>query len=367
MARSSPWSRLVAERLTALGVELHVVDFQVEGSAHAYLETNGDLVASIAQFESKVAGVHRVTVPSLGVARLAYSARALRRIAQQCNADVILTLYGGRYAATAYLSGIRPYVVYVVGSDVLLANWFQKRIAQITLTGAGAVVANGKYLAAKTLELVPDANITALYMGADTERFSFSEKRAGTPTFVCTRGFLQVYDNATIIRAFGSLSSVPSDMTVSFLSSGPLLAESVALADRLIPPSWRDRMLFSGGVSDKAMKTALQSASCYLSASLSDGASSSLLEAMACGLFPIVSDIPANREWVAHENNGLLFPPGNDSYLSECIRRAIVGESWMANARASNRRLVEERGNIDISMRALVGLLASSRGNGIKS
>jgi glycosyltransferase involved in cell wall biosynthesis len=143
--------------------------------------------------------------------------------------------------------------------------------------------------------------------------------------------------------------------------SDPGRDELLALADQLIPPSWRGRMVFSGGVSDSAIKDALQSASYYLSASLSDGASSSLLEAMACGLFPIISDIPANREWITHEKNGLLFPAGDDSALSACIRRAIVGEPWMAQARISNRRLVEERANIDVSMRALVGLLTSTR------
>ncbi len=362
MALSSPWSRLIAERLTGLGVELHVIDLQVEGSERGYLPTSpAPLTDSVSKLESRVASVHRVPPPRPLIARLVYSARTLRRITRERKADVVLTLYGGSHAATAYLSGVRPYIVYVVGSDVLLASWFQKRVAQVTLAGAEKVVANGKHLAAKTLELVPNANVTTLYIGADIERFSLSGKPAGSPTFVCTRGFLSVYDNATIIRAFGSLSNVPSNMTVSFLSSGPLLAESVALANRLIAPRWRDRMLFSGGVSDTAMKAALESATYYLSASLSDGASSSLLEAMACGLFPILSDIPANREWVAHEKNGLLFPPGNDSYLSECIRRAIVGEPWMVEARVSNRRLVEERGNIDVSMKALVGLLNSRR------
>ena len=248
-----------------------------------------------------------------------------------------------------------------MGSDVLLASGLQKHVSRVTLTAADAVVANGKFLATRTRELVPTANLTALYMGVDVERFSFSERSAGSPTFVCTRGFLGVYDNATIVRAFGGLGDVPSDIAIDFLSTGPLLAESIALADQLIPPSWRGRMVFSGGVSDSAIKDALQSASYYLSASLSDGASSSLLEAMACGLFPIISDIPANREWITHEKNGLLFPAGDDSALSACIGRAIVGEPWMAQARISNRRLVEERANIDVSMRALVGLLTSTR------
>jgi glycosyltransferase involved in cell wall biosynthesis len=362
MALSSPWSRLIAQRLTALGVELHLVDLQARGEGGGYLSTGpASATDSVSSLESRVASLHRVLPPRSMIPRLIHSARALRRIAREHKAEVILSLYGGSLAATSYLSGFRPYVVYVVGSDVLLADWLQKRIARVTLTGAEAVLANGKYLASKTRELVPKANLTALYMGADIQRFSFSDKAAGSPTFVCTRGFLPVYNNATIIRAFGSLGDVPSDIAVSFLSSGPLLAESIALANKLIAPSWRGRMVFRGGVSDTAIKDALQSASYYLSASLSDGASSSLLEAMACGLFPIISDIPANREWITHEKNGLLFPAGDDSALRECVRRAIAGEPWMAQARISNRRLVEENANIDVSMRTLVGILASSR------
>lgn len=360
MALSSPWSRLIAQRLTALGVELHAVDLQPRGTG-GYLSTGAASAAdSVSSLESRLASVQRVLPPQPMIPRLYYSARALRRIAREQRADVVLSLYGGSLAASAYLSGFRPYVVYVVGSDVLLANWLQKRISLVTLTAADAVVANGKFLATKTRELVPTANLTALYMGVDVERFSFSAKSAGSPTFVCTRGFLSVYDNATIIRAFGGLDDVPADIEMSFLSTGPLLAESIALADQVIAPSWRRRMVFSGGVSDAAIRDALHSASYYLSASLSDGASSSLLEAMACGLFPIISDIPANREWITHEKNGLLFPAGDDTSLRECIRRAIAGESWMAEARISNRRLVEEHANIDVSMRALVGLLSSA-------
>jgi L-malate glycosyltransferase len=361
MALSSPWSRLIAQRLTALGVEVHVVDLQPLGES-GYLGTGAaSATDSVLDLNSRVASVHRVLPPRPMLPRLIYSARALRRIARERGSDVVLSLYGGSLAATACLSGVRPYVVYIVGSDVLLASWLQKRVSRVTLTAADTVVANGKFLATKTRELVPTANLTALYMGVDLERFSFSEKTTVSPAFVCTRGFLGVYDNATIIRAFHRLGEVPADISIAFLSAGPLLAESIVLADQLIPPSWRGRMVFSGGVSDFALLHALQSTSYYLSASLSDGASSSLLEAMACGLFPIISDIPANREWITHEKNGLLFPAGDDSALSACIRRAIVGEPWMAQARISNRRLVEEHANIDVSMRALVSLLTSSR------
>src|SRR5262249_18912344 len=120
-----------------------------------------------------------------------------------------------------------------------------------------------------------------------------------------------------------------------------------------------DQMRFVGWVSDAGMLTALHSASCYVSASLSDGTSSSLLEAMACGLYPILSDIPANREWVVDGENGMLFPPGDHSALARCLERAISERPWMSSAREMNRRLVEERANVDVNMQTLSDLLRS--------
>ena len=51
----------------------------------------------------------------------------------------------------------------------------------------------------------------------------------------------------------------------------------------------------------------LNSSDIYVSTSSSDGTSLSLLEAMAAGLPLLVSDIPANREWVKTGYNGILL------------------------------------------------------------
>jgi glycosyltransferase involved in cell wall biosynthesis len=362
MALVSPWSRLIVQRLSALGVVLHIVDFQTRGGNDSYLDCGGPLeTAYRTELEPLVAGVYRIYTPRWMVARMAYSAKQLRTIARQHSPDIVLALYGGSNAAVAYLSGVRPYVVYVVGSDVLLASWIQKQIGKVTLASAAAVLANGVHLADRTVELAPKAKVTPLYLGADIERYSLPKNWTTGPTFICTRGFIPVYDNRTIIRALSILDDVPIDTSLSFLSSGPLLPESIAMADRLLPTNLRSKVVFRGGVSDREMKNALDSASFYLSASLSDGTSSSLLEAMACGLLPIVSDIAANREWIVHESNGLLFAPGDHVKLAENIRRAIAGERWMTAARLTNRRLVEERANVDVSMSALLETLDAVR------
>lgn len=365
MALSSPWSRLIVEQLAALGIVVHVVDFERRGTIPGYMDATAQAqIAHAKQLESHVEAVHRVATPRFILLRLLDSARSLRRIVARNNADVVLTLYGGSYAATAFLSGVRPYVVYVVGSDVLLATGFEKQIARMTLNRATRVIANGAFLARKTAELAPRASVSPLYLGVDVEAHRPAATLPSVPTFICTRGFLPVYDNDTIVRSLTHLDDELLGITVSFLSTGPLLAAAITTADELFTGELRERIIFRGGVSDAEMKPALRSASFYISASLSDGTSSSLLEAMAGGLFPILSDIPANREWITHGENGLLFPPSDSLALAACIRRAIANEPWIAPARLHNRRLVEERADATVSMAALVELLTSFRRGG---
>ena len=358
MALSSPWSRLVAQRLSSLGLEIHVVEVRAAGPDGGYLERDGPVqTAAVAELEKQVAGVHRIRTSASRMIGIVRSAFALRRLARRIEADVAITLYGGANAAALFLSRIRPYVVYVVGSDVLLATGSTRRIARTSLTHASLVLANGKYLATKTAELAPAAEVVTLYLGTDLRRHHHSAPKGVTPTFVSTRGFLGVYDNETIVRAVAAVATQTTPMKMTFASSGPLLAQAIALADQLIPSGRRHQVVFLGGVGEREMEGLLQSNSYYVSASLSDGASSSLLEALASRLFPIVSDIPANREWITHEENGLLFPPGDHVALATCLGRAIKSESWMDGARDTNRLLVRERADADTNMARLAELL----------
>ena len=61
----------------------------------------------------------------------------------------------------------------------------------------------------------------------------------------------------------------------------------------------------------------------YISPAHVDGSSVSLMEALACGLPCLVSDIPANKEWVEDGVNGWLFPDGNADALAAKILDAI--------------------------------------------
>ena len=68
--------------------------------------------------------------------------------------------------------------------------------------------------------------------------------------------------------------------------------------------------------------------------------------ALASGLFPVVSDIPANRPWVADTRTGLLFPPGDDARLADALERALCSPGLRTAAAAPGRALVERQGDL---------------------
>ncbi len=80
------------------------------------------------------------------------------------------------------------------------------------------------------------------------------------------------------------------------------------------------------------------------------GASVSLMEAMARGCYPVVTDIPANREWVVDEVNGSLFPVGDAQALAARVTRALRDEDLLERASEKNIRQVRERGDLSINL-----------------
>jgi glycosyltransferase involved in cell wall biosynthesis len=65
------------------------------------------------------------------------------------------------------------------------------------------------------------------------------------------------------------------------------------------------------------------------------------MEALACGLPSIASDIPANLEWVYHNDNGWIFPDNDSDALQEAIlnipRQLLDGMAQKARATAERK------------------------------
>jgi hypothetical protein len=77
--------------------------------------------------------------------------------------------------------------------------------------------------------------------------------------------------------------------------------------------------------------------------SISDAISTSLLEAMIMGSFPVQSNTACADEWLKDGETGVLVHPEDPEAVAAAIRRAVTDDALVDRAAESNARLATER------------------------
>jgi glycosyltransferase involved in cell wall biosynthesis len=80
-----------------------------------------------------------------------------------------------------------------------------------------------------------------------------------------------------------------------------------------------------------------------VSPSTHDGTPNTLLEAMACGCFPIAGDLESIREWLVRGESGLIIDPADAEGLAWAILRALEDGSLRRTAARQNLEVIRQR------------------------
>lgn len=288
---------------------------------------------------------------------------AARRAVARFRPDVVNAHFLPNYGWMAAHIDCRPRVLTVLGSDILTVPGHSPLHAWRTrwvLRHCDAVTSDAHMLSDTVAAFgFPAQRILTVPLGIELERFPGPTQRPeptpDTPLVVLSSRRLDpVYDIGTLLRAWQRLppDTVPLELRIAGKGSQE---------DRLRTLLPADQVRWLGWLTQPQLDAALRDATLYVSTSLSDSTSVSLLEAMAAGCFPVVSDIAGNREWIEHERNGLLFPAGDADALAQSLSRAVRDDALRRSAVALNRRLVEERASWVDNMRAVGTLFQSLR------
>lgn len=191
---------------------------------------------------------------------------------------------------------------------------------------------------------VPEEKILVATLGVDTNLFSPAEAMPPLPPLrvAATRTFRPRDDQDTVIRGLAEWKRRRGDFTVTFPAGGEGETEAKALVRAL---GLDDRATFLGGYEHTALPDILRRHHLYVTASLMDGTSITMLEAMACGLVPVMSRIPANVPWVEPGESGYLFDVGDAHGLADALQQvADAGPDWLARARARTLAILRAGG-----------------------
>ena len=166
---------------------------------------------------------------------------------------------------------------------------------------------------------------------------------AGRPVVLSARKLFPIYNQETIIAAFRLVRSRVPDavLLVKDYRSDP---DYLDVVRRLVDENGLHdsvRILRDGPV--PAGSRPLRLASVSVSVPFSDGTSMSVLEAMACGSVPIVSDLPSLREWIRDGRNGYLVAPTDKEALAERIVQLLEDKNLRETFASENVELIRER------------------------
>ncbi len=296
------------------------------------------------------------------------AAGKLQRLVERIQPDIVHAMripYEGMIASMA-MNGLAgqngshkkpPLLISVWGNDFTLHAAATERMAHYTkqaLQAADGLHTDCQRDQRLAVELGFDANKPTIVLpgGGGIQRATFY------PPEIEVKGVVAQPNEAmgpfTVINPRGFRAYVQND---TFFHAIPLVVERYpnlrficpGMQDVLQAVKWCDELNVVDKVgllpaqSRQQMAELFRQSQITVSITTHDGTPNSLLEAMACGSFPIVGDIESLHEWITQGVNGLLVDPSDPKALAEAISSAIAQPELRRQARERNLRLVGER------------------------
>jgi glycosyltransferase involved in cell wall biosynthesis len=229
-------------------------------------------------------------------------------------------------------------------------------VRRYVLSRAIAVVANSPGLAALSASADPVA-VTFIPNGVDLERFRPPAQRPLEPFRFLFAGRLHDQKNVgLLLEAAAELSrSANRPFRVSIVGDGPLrdsLRQRAAVLQLDGIVDWVDWL------PREQMPAVYQAAHCIVNPSHYEGMPNVVLEAMACAVPVIVSNVAGNRDLVQAGKGGWVVAVDSREELVEAMAQALRERPHLDDRGASARSFVAERFSWDATTLQYIDLLA---------
>lgn len=339
------WPALVdvPAAVAATGIEVHVVQAATHG---AQLERRGVTFHFVPESATRWT-MHRpwLTRPS---------PELLERV-RACRPDVVHVHSLSFPLAVARIArAVRSPVLVQDHADQVPPRW--RRVLTASALGrvrAVAFTARAQAEAWRAAGVLP-AGVAVVEVPESSSHFTPGDQAAarraagvsGAPAVAWVGRLRPVKDPLTALDGFArAVPDLPDPHLWCCSTDAPLLAavEARVHADARL----RGRVHLLGALPHADVETLLRACDGYLAASRREGSGFALIEAMACGLPPIVTDIPSFRTLTGDGAVGALYGVGD----AEALARALV--AWWAAPRDGEREAVRARFDRSLSFDAV--------------
>lgn len=175
------------------------------------------------------------------------------------------------------------------------------------------------------------------------ERLKQGAKPPSARRFIMLKGYQGWAGRALVaMKALALVHKLLEGYTIVLYSNDS--GEDVQLYRQLLENDFGLKFIvLPGRSSHLTMLEHFSQARIYIGLSISDGISTSVLEAMACGCFPIQSNTSTADEWVTDGISAFIVEPEDPFMVADAIRKSLTNDALVDSAAAINWQTVIEK------------------------
>lgn len=234
-----------------------------------------------------------------------------------------------------------------IGSDLLLtSNFLNKHLKKYFLKLNTLNLVQSEDMKDKVEQITDSANVAiSPDKGVDLELFrGDSEKLEITDCedeikILYVGRLSKIKGLDYLIESFKSINEDYPNTNLEIVGDGPIKKHLEKKIDDL---GISDRVNIKGYIEYEDLPKHYRSADIFVLPSLSEGLSNVLMEAIACGLPVVTTDVGGNRELIKDRRGGYLVPPKNPVSIFKAIEKLIESPELRKEMGRFNKKYVEK-------------------------
>lgn len=302
---------------------------------------------------------------------LSYNIIKINKLIRQIKPNILHVHGVSDLAVPGALTGFHPFVVSVWGSDVLRypkKSKLVKYFVSYALMKADIILTIPEFMKQYLISMfnLPKNKIVRIPWGIDLKIFHrgyenetqrMKEKlgiKDNSPVILSNRGMAPQYEIENIVEAIPyTLKTFPDTIFIFIKGYGSSEFED-KIKSRTENLNVRNNIRFvSKLLKPEEMVVYLNMADVFISIPKTDQFASSIMEGMACGVIPIVSNIKVYEQYLKNGINAFVVDSDNPKEIAEKINYCIKNPDMKNKFYVINKNIIEENEDWDVNSKKM--------------
>jgi len=291
----------------------------------------------------------RISPSASSVEKIGYMfyVRAIREIIEKISPDILHAHWASSYGFLGACSGYRPYVLSTWGGDVFdfpHRSALHRKILEFTINSADYITSTSIVLREETRKFLKrDTELVTIPFGVDMIKFKPAERKERDFTVIgIVKTLEKKYGIEYLIKAFSILSERRDNIELVIIGRGSRERSLRLLCKKL---KIEKRVRFLGFIQNDLIPAYLNGMDIFVVPSVVDSEAFGVaaVEAAACGLPVVASNVGGLSEVVVDNRTGFLVPPADSEAIAEKLDLLIEDSELRKKLGREARRFVEDR------------------------